>query len=242
MSVGICRSRSASAGELVDLGAPFRLEHRLAGVEKHFRLEHEAVTNHADVRTVAQDRAQPPEEIRAVARELLHALRQRDVEALAEIGELLLRGLVLLLADVERLLQRGELAAQRVDLLVAQLDLGARAGAVSFTSRACDVFARACASAAPPGGGGRLRGVLERKLASAREARPHAGDIVLERDLARRLQRRSSRSLATTALSRKRRVLAGDLRHTKNCTTTKMVSIKMTPSTSVDSASTKPGQ
>ena len=78
---------------------------------------------------VAEDLAQPAEEVGAVAVELLHALRQRDVEALAEIGDLVLALLVARFGGVERVLQRGDLPAQRRDLLVEQLDLAtARAG------------------------------------------------------------------------------------------------------------------
>ena len=92
--------------ELVELGAAFGLEHRLAGIEEHFRLEHEAVADDADVRPLAEDRAQPPEKVRAVARQFLHALRQRDIEPLAEIGDAALRFAVALLGGVERVFQR----------------------------------------------------------------------------------------------------------------------------------------
>ena len=74
-----------------------------------------------------EDLAQPAEEIRAVAVELLHALRQRDVEAAAEIGDLGVGFAVARFGDVERVLQRGDLLAQRGDLLVEQLDLRQRA-------------------------------------------------------------------------------------------------------------------
>ena len=114
-------------GELVEFGAAFRQQQRLAGVEEHFGLEHEAVADDADVRPVAEDGAQAAEEFRAVARQFLHALRQRDVEPLAEIGDAALRFLVALLGGIERLFERGELAAQRADLLVQHLDLRQRA-------------------------------------------------------------------------------------------------------------------
>ena len=93
------------AGELVELGAALRAEHRLAGVEEHFGLEHEAVADDADVRPVAEDLAQPAEEVGAIAREFLHPLGQRHVEPLAEIGDPGLGLLVLLLRGVERLLR-----------------------------------------------------------------------------------------------------------------------------------------
>ena len=66
------------------------------------------------------------EEVGAVARQLLHALGQRDVEPLAEIGDARLRILVALLRDVERRFERAELAPQRGDLLVEHLDLRQR--------------------------------------------------------------------------------------------------------------------
>ena len=66
MSCGICFSSSIErAGELVEFGAPVRLEHGLAGIEEHLRLEHEAVADHADVGPVAEDLAQPSEEFGA---------------------------------------------------------------------------------------------------------------------------------------------------------------------------------
>ena len=114
-------------GDLVELGAAFRLEHRLSGVEEHLGLQHEAVADDADVRAVAENAAQPSEEVGAVARQLLHPLGQRHVEPLAEVGDAGLRILVLLLRDFERLLERAELAAQRRDLLVEHFDLGQRA-------------------------------------------------------------------------------------------------------------------
>ena len=114
-------------GELVEFGAAFGQQQRLAGIEEHFRLEHEAVADDADVRPVAEDGAQAAEEFRTVARQFLHPLRQRDVQALAEIGNAALRFLVALLRGVERFFQRRELAAQRADLLVQHLDLRQRA-------------------------------------------------------------------------------------------------------------------
>ena len=100
----------------------------MAGVEEHFGLEHEAVADDADVRPVAEDVAQLAEKVRAVARQFLHALRQRQVQPLAEIGEAQLRVLVLLLGSAERIFERADLLAQRADLLIEVLDLrhGAR--------------------------------------------------------------------------------------------------------------------
>ena len=93
--------------------ARFRQQIGLAGVEEQFGLEHEAVADDADVRPVAENFAQAAEEVGAVARQFLHALRQREIEPLAEIGDPGLRFLVLLLGDIERAFERGELAAQR---------------------------------------------------------------------------------------------------------------------------------
>ena len=114
--------------ELVELGAAFRPQHRCAAVEEHFGLEHEAVADDADVGAIAEDFAQLAEEVRPVARQFLHALRQRDVQALAEVGDVQLGVLLLLLGSAERLLERADLAAQRADLLIENLDLrdGAR--------------------------------------------------------------------------------------------------------------------
>ena len=86
--------------------------------EQHFRLEDEAVADDADARPVAEDLAQAAEEIGAVTGELLHLLRESDIEARAEIGDFRLRFDVRFLRGVERLLDGGELAAQRRDLLI----------------------------------------------------------------------------------------------------------------------------
>ena len=43
--------------ELVEFRPPGGLQHGLAGIEEDFRLEHEAVADHPDIGTVAQDRA-----------------------------------------------------------------------------------------------------------------------------------------------------------------------------------------
>src|SRR5262245_25094143 len=114
-------------GEPVELGASLGLVERgLTGIEEHLRLEHEAVADHADVGPVAENGAQPSEEVGTVALQLLHALRQRHIQPLAQIGDVFLRFLVLLLAGVERRFERGELAPQRRDLLIEHLDLRQR--------------------------------------------------------------------------------------------------------------------
>src|SRR3954467_4819571 len=111
------------AGKGVKLGAPFRPQHGLAGIEEHFGLEHEAVADDAYVGPVAENGAQAPEEIGAIARQFLYPLRQRQVEALAQIGDLALRISTLLFGAFERILDRAELASQRCDLLVEDLNL-----------------------------------------------------------------------------------------------------------------------
>src|SRR5262249_1137156 len=82
---------------------------------------------HANVWPVAQDGAEPAEELRAIAGKLLHALGEREVQSLSQVGQTGLRVLVALLRDVERGLERGDLPPQRADLLIEQLDLGERA-------------------------------------------------------------------------------------------------------------------
>ncbi len=91
--------------------------------EQHFRLEDEAVADDADVLAVGEDFAQAPEEVGPVAVELLHALRQRDVQAAAEIGDLGVGVAVRGFGDVERILERSDLLAQCGDLLVEEFDL-----------------------------------------------------------------------------------------------------------------------
>src|SRR3954469_18928718 len=76
--------------QLVELGAAFRQQLRLPGVEEYFRLEHEAVADDADIRAVAENGAQPAKKFRAEARQLLHPLRQRDVQTLPKVGDLVL--------------------------------------------------------------------------------------------------------------------------------------------------------
>ena len=138
MSGGICPLEFEQRRcELVEFGAAFGIEHRLPGIEQHFRLEHEAVADDADVGAIAENFAQPAEEVGAVARQFLHALRQRDIEALAEIGDAGLRFPAAPLGRVERVFQRRKLAAQRADLLVERVRLRtARALKSAFRIRA----------------------------------------------------------------------------------------------------------
>ena len=64
-----------------------------------------------DIGPVAEDGAQASEELRTVARQFLHPLRQRDVQPLAEIGDPPLRFLVAFFRRLKRFFERGELAA-----------------------------------------------------------------------------------------------------------------------------------
>ncbi len=156
-----------------------------------------------------------------------------------------LRVLVALLGDLERLFERAELAAQRRDLLVEHLDLRQRAQrhlllGVELAGELGDLALR--------GRGAAAEAVVEALVAVALafgggEAGAQLRDLLFERQLAGLLQRqqlgelrdprvqpRSAVSLPVTSCDR------------KNCTTTNTVSRKMMPRTSVDSASTKPGQ
>ncbi len=84
-----CCSSMMRGGELLHLD-PAGIGLIIVGArrEQHFRLEDEAVADDADVLAVGQDLAQAAEEVGAVAVQLLHALRQRHVQAAAEIGDL----------------------------------------------------------------------------------------------------------------------------------------------------------
>ena len=88
--------------------------------------KHEAVADDLEVRPGAENLSELAEEVGAVAGELLHLLGERDVQALAEIGDLDLAVLVLCLGRIERLLQRGDLKPERGELLIEDLDLGQR--------------------------------------------------------------------------------------------------------------------
>src|SRR3954471_22279008 len=75
------------AGERIEFGATLGLvEGGLAGIEKYFRLEYEAVADDADIGSAAEDRAQSSEEVGPVPRQLLLPLGERHVEALAEVS------------------------------------------------------------------------------------------------------------------------------------------------------------
>src|SRR5262249_37188350 len=118
--------------ELVEFEAALRLENRLTGVEEQFGLEHETIADDPNIGTIAQNRAEPAEEIGAVARQFLHPLGERKVEALAEVGKLALRLLVTLFGRIQRILQGTELTSQRRYLLVEDFDLRQRPGRDAF--------------------------------------------------------------------------------------------------------------
>ena len=115
-------------GQLQHFGLAFGVQRRLALGEQHLCLEHEAVAHHQDVGALRQDLAQPAEEFRAIARQLLHALGKRRVQPLAEVGDLGLGRLVLGFGIGEQSVQCLQLPAHRGDLLVQQFDLGQRIG------------------------------------------------------------------------------------------------------------------
>src|SRR5271169_1546611 len=64
---------------------------RLGRFKKYRGFEHEAIADYAHARPIAQNLAQATEEIRAIAGELLDLLRERDIQARTEIGDLGLR-------------------------------------------------------------------------------------------------------------------------------------------------------
>ena len=66
--------------------------------EQHLGLEYEAIALDADTRAVAEDLAQPTEEFRAIAPQLLDLFDEGKVEFLPKLGDLALLRLDLLLA------------------------------------------------------------------------------------------------------------------------------------------------
>src|SRR5262249_98865 len=75
---------------------------------------------------VAERLLELTEEVRTVARKLLHFLGKRHVQPLAEVCDPGLALLVLGLRGVERFLQGGKLKPERRELLVKHLDFGER--------------------------------------------------------------------------------------------------------------------
>ena len=231
--------------KLVEFGAAFRQQRRLAGVEEHFRREHEAVADDADVRTVAEDGAQAAEEFGAVARQFLHALRQRHVEPRAEVGDAALRFLVALLGRIERLFERRELAAQRGDLLDQHLDLRQRARGDLLLGIQCLVQFIGAALRVAAGAGQPVIEALDAVALALRGGKAGAQlrHLVVEIELCQLLQRQEIVERAILALSCSSALsLPVTSCDRKNCTTRNTESRNTIDSTSVDSASTKPGQ
>src|SRR6266849_4491330 len=112
--------------ELVEFAAALGVEDRGAGVEEQLGLEHEAVAYDPDIGPCPENLPQLAEKVGAIARQFLHALGQRYIEPLAQVGDAGLRLLVALFRRVEGLLDRRQLAAQRRDLLIEDFDLGQR--------------------------------------------------------------------------------------------------------------------
>ncbi len=84
----------------------------------------EAVANHGDIGAAFQNFAKPPEEVGAVAGQVLHTLGQCQIEAAAKVGNL---GAGLGIAGFRGFqgsLKRANLGPQRRQLLVEQGHLG----------------------------------------------------------------------------------------------------------------------
>ena len=200
-------------GEFIQLGAALGQQQCLTGVKKYFRLKDETVADDADIGAIAQNGAQPAEEFRTVARQFLHALRQRDIQALAEIGNPPLRFLVALFGGFQRFLERRELAAQRADLLVQHLDLGERARAHRLFGfeRLVELVGAALGVAA--GAGQPLVKPLDAVALAfgGGEAGAQLSELVVECDLAELFQRQQVVELCDLGVELLQRlVLAGD--------------------------------
>ena len=104
---------------MVKFRASFPAQHRGAAVKKELGLEYEAIADPPDIRVVAKDLVQLAEKFRTVTQQFLHALRQRHVQTLPEIGDAV--------ADDRRLGarldSRGRLHG-RADQACADLELG----------------------------------------------------------------------------------------------------------------------
>ena len=99
-------------GELADLPAPRLLQRRGARREQDLGLEDESVADDGDVPAIAERLAQPAEEFRAEARELLYFIYQGFVQALGQINDLNVALLRLDLRGFKRRGNAGELLAQ----------------------------------------------------------------------------------------------------------------------------------
>src|SRR5437588_277449 len=115
-------------GKLVHLELTGRVEIGRALGKQNLRLEYEAVADHQDAGTLAQDLPQAPKELGAVARQFLNPLGERRIESLAKIDDLRLACDIALLGIGKEARQLADLTPERSDLLVQQLDLGERVG------------------------------------------------------------------------------------------------------------------
>ena len=226
-------------GDAVELAAGLAPQRRLAAWKKHLRLEDEAVADDAHVLPVAEDLAQAPEEVGAVAGELLHRCASATLRRLprsAMRAWLSGRGS----RSRERLLEGRELPAHGGDLLVQDLDLIERAarrlpfGVERRSSSAGPRLSRPPLSITPCRRALGLRGA-ERRL--------EPGEGLLRRAPARALERQKIGQLGDLAVEAvEHRVASGDLLARKNCASMKIEIRKTIASSSVDRASTKPGQ
>ncbi len=178
-----------AAGQFVEFGASIRAQRGGAAIEEDFGLKHEAVADHVNVGPIAQDVAQFAEKVGTIARQFLHALGQRHVEPLPEIGDAQLRRAFLFLRGAKRILQRGDLPAQRANLLVEVFDLSQCPGRRLFlkVERGTGLVARA----GPRGRGLGCRGAQPVAFALRRvQGRLQLGDLVLKVGLAGPFQRK----------------------------------------------------
>lgn len=97
-------------GELHELLAAGVIERGRADLEEDVRPEDEAVADDLDVLAVAENLAEAAEEVRPVARKLLDALLEGEVEAGAELGDPRLVVGALRLGDAEGVFDRRQLA------------------------------------------------------------------------------------------------------------------------------------
>src|SRR6516225_8289036 len=92
---------------LVELGTTLGLEIGPAGIEEYFRLQDETIPDDTDVGSIAENFPELTKKIRAVTRELLNMLSQRNIESLAKFANPRLGVFIFFLGHVERRPQRG---------------------------------------------------------------------------------------------------------------------------------------
>ena len=112
--------------DLIHRRHTFRRQRGGAGRKQNFRFKHEAVADDADILAILQQLPQSPKEVRAIALQLLHLLRQRRIEARAEILDRLVAFGAFLFCRVERVAQARDLPAQRNELLIQKIDFRER--------------------------------------------------------------------------------------------------------------------